>query len=88
MAEDDESDENNSDDLEDDHQDTREEDNQDAREDNHQDMPVGDNIENEGNFDESDSTFMVRKLKIDEDKLSLEEQFSLLMHEKRQKWRP
>uniref|UniRef100_A0A803NJR1 Uncharacterized protein n=1 Tax=Cannabis sativa TaxID=3483 RepID=A0A803NJR1_CANSA len=51
--------------------------------DNNQDMHVDDDVEKEGDPDESDPVVtMARKLKETEDKLSLQEQFSLLMHEK------
>uniref|UniRef100_A0A803PDQ7 Uncharacterized protein n=1 Tax=Cannabis sativa TaxID=3483 RepID=A0A803PDQ7_CANSA len=66
MVEDDESRENDSDDLGDDHQDTLEDD--------HQYMPTDNDAEKEGDPNESNHMVtMARKLKIVEDKLSLQE---------------
>uniref|UniRef100_A0A803QHW6 Reverse transcriptase zinc-binding domain-containing protein n=1 Tax=Cannabis sativa TaxID=3483 RepID=A0A803QHW6_CANSA len=52
-------------------------------ENNHQDMPVNDDAEKEGDANESDPIVtIVKKLKEIENKWSLQEQFSLMMHEK------
>uniref|UniRef100_A0A803PT43 Uncharacterized protein n=1 Tax=Cannabis sativa TaxID=3483 RepID=A0A803PT43_CANSA len=51
--------------------------------DNSQVRPVDDDVEKEGDLEESDNVIaMARKLKINEEKLSLQEKVSLLMHKK------
>uniref|UniRef100_A0A803QB74 Retrotransposon gag domain-containing protein n=1 Tax=Cannabis sativa TaxID=3483 RepID=A0A803QB74_CANSA len=91
MAKDDESGENDSYDVGDDHQDVPKDDHQDVPKDDHEDMPEDDHqgmpadgdAKREEYLDEIDlMVIMARKLKISEDKLSLQEQFSLLMHKK------